>query len=208
MFDQQILHVGLVILVARECRVELRQVPMRHHLFQFLPIQEVSRRISLTKEQPIAARRSSDPSFMQEAAEGRNSRSGTNHDDRSSGILWQSEFLIRVNNQWQPIAHLDAFVEQGGTYASTVPIIGTEADNRDCRVHLPGVGQRAGRYRVEPRRELRQEPNQLVSCLNDARAVFEEINQVAAVHIGLEFGLLFRFHHRVEPRALSQRCVL
>ena len=47
----------------------------------------------MAKKQPVLARGIGGLAFLQEGAERRNARAGTNHDDRLGRILWQHEIM-------------------------------------------------------------------------------------------------------------------
>src|SRR6185437_8788427 len=97
LFHHFVLHIDLMILIAREREVEMGEMPVCVHRMKFISIKEIGCGRSFTEEQPIEAGVAESSPFMKERPEWSNSCARTNHDDRRGRIGWKPEALVGLN---------------------------------------------------------------------------------------------------------------
>ena len=87
-----ILHINFVRLIARECRVESRQNSVGQEFLEVRLVEEIAFLALRAEEKPRLAARPDRLPFLQESAEGRNTRARPDHYDRQITIFGQAEF--------------------------------------------------------------------------------------------------------------------
>src|SRR5271155_4667027 len=117
------LHVDLLIAVARPGERQLREVPSRTHGHQFFLIKEIVVAALVTEEQPIATWRLGCLPLVQERAERGDAGSWSDHDDRLRWILRQREMLGLLDIHSDLVAGRDAAAEEGRADAEARAVV-------------------------------------------------------------------------------------
>src|SRR6267378_4942667 len=80
-FQHSMLHVDLVLLIARKSQIQPMQLPLFQIIKQLLAIEKIRRAMLFAENQPVAAGGPIERALFQESAKRSNTRSRADHDD-------------------------------------------------------------------------------------------------------------------------------
>src|SRR6266403_286842 len=108
-----ILHVELLVAVARPRQRHSRQQAHGFQGVQFVGIEEIATAALMTEEQPVLAGRAGRLAVEQEGAERRDAGTGPDHDDRRLRVLRQAEAVRLLHIDLELLSLVDALAEEG-----------------------------------------------------------------------------------------------
>lgn len=181
-FADFVLNVNLVILVAGPRAVEPREQPVRERLFPFRLIKEVRLDALVAEEEPVFALGAFRRAVLHEAAEGRDARSRTDHDDGSVQIRRRTEMRVGNEHGKRRFADLRVFAEERRAHAVALASVRFVADDGDRQVDAVFADEiRAGRNGIEARHQLAELFDKRLRVAFHGRELFAEVEHVARV---------------------------
>src|SRR5665213_1187591 len=145
-----ILHVELLVAVARPRQRQPRQQPRRLHRVELVGIEEVAAAALMAEEQPVLSGRAGRAAVVQEGAERGDASARPDHDDRRVRIRWQRETMRLLNVNFYVIAGLDTLGQENRGQSQPPALPNQIAHAIDCQRQLAGRCVVRRRYRIEP----------------------------------------------------------
>ena len=158
----------------------------------------------VAEEKPVAAVRADGAAFFEERAEGRDSRSRTNHDDGTVAIGGKAKAVRRLHEdrQGSPI-DFHAFGEKRRANALAPAVVALVAHDGDGQVDFARMRFGAGGNGVKSRLKSAQQRDELSRGECDRREVRQEINNLAAVEKFIKVSSARRREQRFQFRVIG-----
>ncbi len=168
-------------------------------------VEEIIRERAIAEEQPVAPPGTLLHAFFHESTKRGDSRARADHNDVGIAVGREPEARIRFDEDRQRIAFIDAI---GDVRRRGSPMVLTECmvlHHRNRKVHLPGVGARAGGDRVGSRAQLAQQGDEVLRIDIDRESPddVDDLVRVKELDQGLLVPVLQQFPQLARPADIA-----
>ena len=146
-----VLHVDLLLAVARPGERQAREQAGGAHLAELLLVEEVVIAALMAEEQPVRPARLGGLALLQEGAERRDAGAGPDHDDRLGRIGRQREMLRLLHIDLELVARAHAAGQESRADAEPHALGDFVAHRVDGERDAAGIGLERGGDRIDPR---------------------------------------------------------
>ncbi len=171
-FAHAVLHVDLLIAVARPGERQPRQQAALFHRLEFVLVEKIVAGTLVAKEQPIAARRLGRLALLKKGAERGHAGARADHDNRHVGVGRQREIMRLLHIDPHARSRLDAIGEIGRADAMPVAIRDAIAHGIDGERDAARIGLGRRRDRIKPRLQRVERLDEGFGVRPDAGEIF------------------------------------